>query len=207
MKRFQRHHLSILIAIVLALLLWSLPAGVGGEVYHSRESALRLAFPRADDVVKRQIFLDAEQKADVERRARVELPSRLITVYVGLREQRIVGYAFIETHQVRSLPETLLIVIDPDGRARGVHLLAFHEPPEYAPTGQWLAQFEGRRLGDRLSLRGDVDGITGATLTANSITASVRRMLAVFEVAVGESNGKGSGSAVESDPAAAKTDE
>ena len=172
------------IALPLLALTW-LTTGEGhGEVYHSRESALRLAFPGADEVVKREIFLDAGEKADVERRARVELETRLITVYVGLKDGRIVGYAFIETHKVRSLPETILVVIDPDGRTRGVHVLAFHEPPEYAPTDSWLAQFTGRRLNDDLSVRSDIDGITGATLTANSITASVRRILAVFEVAV-----------------------
>jgi len=175
---------SALLALLLPCVVLPLPAVVHAEVFHSRESALRLAFPGADDVVKREVFLDAEEKTDVEQRARVELQSRLITVYVGLKRQSVVGYAFIETHKVRSLSETILVVIDPDGLARGVHLLAFHEPPEYAPTVRWLDQFEGRPLSDELSLRGDIDGISGATLTANSITASVRRILAVFEVAV-----------------------
>jgi Na+-translocating ferredoxin:NAD+ oxidoreductase RnfG subunit len=183
-----KRHIQAGISVILALLLYCVvlqpPATVNAEVFHSRESALRLAFPGADDVVKREIFLDSEEKTDVERRARVELQSRLITVYVGLKGQSVVGYAFIETHKVRSLPETILVVIEPDGRARAVHLLAFHEPQEYAPSDGWLEQFEGRPLNDELSLRGDVDGISGATMTANSITASVRRILAVFEVAV-----------------------
>jgi len=176
--------IAVILAVLLHFVVLQLPAIVNAEVFHSRESALRLAFPGVDDVVKREIFLDAQEKTDVERRARVELQSRLITVYVGLKGQTVVGYAFIETHKVRSLPETILVVIEPGGHARAVHLLAFHEPPEYAPTDGWLDQFEGRPLNDELSLRGDIDGISGATLTANSITASVRRILAVFEVAV-----------------------
>ena len=56
----------------------------------------------------------------VEQRARVRLASRLVTMYVGRKDGAIVGYAFIETHTVRSLPETILVVIDPDGRSRGV---------------------------------------------------------------------------------------
>jgi hypothetical protein len=155
------------------------------EVFHSRESALRLAFPGADSVGKREIFLSSEEAAEVERLARVKLPSRLVTMYVGRKDGNIQGYAFIETHPVRSLPETILIVIDPDGHTRGVHMLAFHEPPEYAPSGRWLGQFRGAPLTDELSLRGDVAAITGATLTATAITAAVRRTLAVFHVEVG----------------------
>jgi len=205
MEHVRSHHRLRQLAFLLQLLVCLIPGMVRAEVFHSRESALRLAFPDADEIVKRQVFLDVEEKADVERRARVELQSRLITVYVGLKEQRIMGYGFIETHKVRSLPETILVVIDPNGRARGVHMLAFHEPPEYAPTQRWLGQFEGRVLNDELSLRGDVDGITGATLTANSITASVRKILAVFEVAVDDPETGGTRAAVTGDPTPEKS--
>ena len=169
---------------------------VRAEVFHSRESALRLAFPDADVVDKRELFLSSDDVAAAERIARVKLQSRLVTVYVGRRGERVLGYAFIETHKVRSLPETILVVIDPDGRTHALHMLAFHEPPEYAPSDRWLKQFQGRPLDDDLSLRGDIDAITGATLTANAITASVRRLLAVFDTAIGaEDMGSASASA------------
>jgi hypothetical protein len=132
------------------------------EVFHSRESALRLAFPSADSVSKREIFLSSEEAEEAQKLARAELPSRLVTMYVGHKNGDVQGYAFIETHPVRSLPETILIVIDPDGRTRGVHILAFHEPPEYAPAARWLEQFQEVPLTDELSLRGDVAAITGA---------------------------------------------
>jgi Na+-translocating ferredoxin:NAD+ oxidoreductase RnfG subunit len=183
----RRHHATIGLFLMLLL-----PAGIGAEVYHSRESALRLAFPEADNIKKREIFLDAEEKAEVEHRARVDLPSRLVTVYIGMLRQRVVGYAVIETHKVRSLPETILVVVDPDGRTRAVHMLAFHEPPEYAPADHWLRQFTGRPLDDDLRLGTGVDGITGATMTANSIVAAVRRILAVLEIAVDDPAGGGS---------------
>lgn len=162
-----------------------LAGSAGSEVFHSRESALRLAFADADTVIKREVFLSGAEAEQVEKLARVRLPSRLVTIYVGESNGDALAYAFIETHTVRTLPETILIVIDPNGRVRAVHILAFHEPPEYGPAESWLEQFEGRPLTDDLSLRGDVAGIAGATLTATAITAAVRRTLAVFEVAVG----------------------
>ncbi len=155
------------------------------EVFHSRESALRLAFPDADRVEKRDLFLTDGQAERIEALARVRLPSRLVTVYVGWESGLVTGYAFIETHQVRTLPETIMIVVEPDGRVRDLHILAFHEPPEYAASPGWLRQFRGRALTDELSLRGDVAAITGATLTATTLTAAVRRTLAIHQVAIG----------------------
>jgi hypothetical protein len=96
----------------------------------------------------------------------------------------VLGYAIIDTHLVRTLPETFMVVLTPDGAVRRVEILAFHEPPEYAPTGGWLRQFEGRALDDDLRLRGGIQGITGATLSATAMTAGVRRALALFQVIV-----------------------
>ena len=171
---------------VLPLLLVAVLAVPGrSEIYHSKESALRMAFADADTVIKQELFLSKSEAEEIEKLARVKLPSRLVTMYVGWKNGGILGYAFIETHRVRTLPETILIVINPDGRIRGVHMLAFHEPPEYGPPARWLGQFEGRPLTDGLNLRDDVAGIAGATLTATAITAAVRRTLAIFEVEVG----------------------
>jgi Na+-translocating ferredoxin:NAD+ oxidoreductase RnfG subunit len=179
---------SLFLGLMLGLFLMAVTGYARAEVYHSKESALRLAFPGADSVDKREIFLDSGEADRAEQLARAELLSRLVTMYVGRRGNAVVGYAFIETHKVRSLPETILVVLEPDGRTRGVYMLAFHEPPEYAPSDGWLRQFDGLPLDDKLSLRGDVDGITGATLTANAVTAAVRRILAVYETAVRDHN-------------------
>jgi hypothetical protein len=154
-------------------------------VFHSRESALRLAFPDADRIEARDLFLSEAEAAEVERTARVPVESRLVTVYVGHRRDEVAGYAFLDTHPVRTLPETVLLVLDADGSVSGTHLLAFHEPPEYAPPERWLARFLGRDLDADLWTRRDVDALSGATLTAGAVTAAIRRLLAVWQVKVG----------------------
>ena len=170
-----------LAAVVLLLLSC---ADARAEVFHSRESALRLAFPGADRVEKRELFFSEAQARQAGQLARAPLPSRLVTVYVGWKDERPLGYAFLDTHKIRTLPETLMIVVGPEGRVAGVHVLAFHEPPEYASPAAWLRQFDGWALNQDLSLRGDIAGITGATLTSQSITAAVRRTLAVYQIGV-----------------------
>jgi hypothetical protein len=94
----------------------------------------------------------------------------------------LLGYAYFETHDVRSLPETLMIVVGPDDRVAAVHVLAFHEPEAYLPHEAFLAQFAGRELDPELSLRTGIQGIAGSTFTANAVTAAVRRVLAVHQV-------------------------
>ena len=145
---------------------------------------LRLAFAGADSVARRDLFLSNAQVTRAEALARSPLASPLVTVYTGLRSDSTLGYAFIDTHTVRTLPETIMVVVSPRGRVQAVYVLAFHEPAEYAAPPRWLHQFDRWTLTGESNQRGDIAGITGATLTANSIAAAVRRTLAVFEAGV-----------------------
>jgi hypothetical protein len=185
-SRASRTKRIVVGAVTLAAIVAVLVLPSRGEVFHSKESALALAFPQADHVESHTVVLTAEQVRDIEARSRTKVSSKLLKFYEGRQGDRTLGFAFIETHTVRSLPETILVVVASDGRSRGVHLLAFHEPPEYGPTPAWLSQFAGRPLDDDLSLRRGVAGMAGSTLTATAITAAVRRILATFEVCVAD---------------------
>lgn len=158
-------------------------AGRGhGGAFYTRDEALEIAFPDADRVEARDLFLTPEQRSDLEHRAKARLESNLLTVYVGHRAGEVVGYAILDTHIVRTLPETFLVVIDPQGRVAATHVLAFYEPLEYLPGARWLAQFEGRRLDDETQVGRGIAAITGSTLTSRAVTGGVRRALAIFEV-------------------------
>jgi FMN-binding domain len=179
----RRRAAGLVAALVASLALAS--RGAHAKVFLAKDEALALAFPGADRVEERVRFVDDAQKAAIERLARAPLESKLWTFYVGWRDGAVMGYALIDTHIVRTLPEAFMVVIDPAGTVRRVEVLAFYEPPEYLPPARWIGQFDGRPLDDDLSLRGGIQGITGATLSARAMTEGVRRALALFTVLVG----------------------
>jgi hypothetical protein len=77
-----------------------------------------------------------------------------------------------------------MIRLMPDGRVKAIDVLSFDEPEDYLPGERWFRQFEGRALDDELSLKGSIRGVTGATLSSRSITAAVRRILAIHRLLV-----------------------
>jgi len=172
------------VALVGIAIMSAMP--VAAAVYHSRESALELAFGSAAQVVPQELFLLGKDQVNAARLAGSEIPSRLIQRYEGYVSGQLVGYAYFETHTVRSLPETLMIVLDPTGRVAAVHVLAFHEPETYMPHEGFLRQFDGRVLDSELSLRTGIQGVAGSTFTANAVTAAVRRVLAVHQTLAGQ---------------------
>jgi hypothetical protein len=158
----------------------------GATVFHAKDEALALAFPGAERVEDRVFILTDAQKATIEKEARAPLESQLWRVHVGWKGSEMLGYAVLDTHVVRTLPETFMVVMAPGCAVKRVEILAFYEPPEYVPAERWMKQFEGRRLDDDLRLGGGIQGITGSTLSATAMTQGVRRVLALVKLLVAQ---------------------
>lgn len=169
-------------ALLAIWLCAALPAGLEAGVFHSRDEALAIAFPDAEEIHPLDFYLTPEQRSEIEQRAQTKVESNLVTVYVGTRGGQRRGYALIDTHVVRTLPETLLVVLSPRGEVRGVHLLAFYEPQEYAPPAPWFEQFRRWKARPESGHQNEVAAIAGSTLTSRAVQAAVRRALAIYEV-------------------------
>lgn len=150
----------------------------------TQDEALRVAFPAAATVSRGTAFL-TEAQLDSARAlagAGVEFGQRIVTYYVGRQADSVVGVAYFDSHRVRTLNEVVMVVVTPAGAIRQIEILRFAEPPEYKATEPWLAQFDGQPLDRRLSLKGAVANLTGATLTSNAMVACARRVLALHAV-------------------------
>ena len=152
-------------------------------VLMKRDEALSTAFPGADNIKKTKLFLTKEQAAQIESIARAKVDSRLYVIYEGKKGDQTLGYAIIDTHGLRTKSETVMFVINPDGTLRKAEILAFFEPPEYMAGDKWINLFDNKEATDPMKLGKDIPNITGATITANSLSSSIRRVLAVFKVA------------------------
>ena len=153
------------------------------KVYMTRDEALKLAFPGADRIEKRHVYLTEEQAKEIETTARTKLESKLYLFYEGKRDGETLGYAVIDTHLLRTVTETIMVVINPDGTLRQVEILAFFEPPDYMPPDSWINLFSKKKPSDSLQVGRDIPNVTGATITSNSMASSVRRIMAVFQSA------------------------
>ncbi len=156
-----------------------------GKIFYSKTEAMELAFGKDATVEMLPVFFTEEQMRKTEGLARTKLDSALFTFYVGKRNEQIIGYAAIESHTVRTKPETLLIVLTPEGDPINIRVLAFHEPPEYQPPNKWFAQLYHRVL-EELDFNQGVQGISGATLSTQSALSSIRKVIAVHRMTLAE---------------------
>ena len=173
----KRLSLLILIVAVFSPLARS-SSGPGGKVFLTVPEALKLAFPGCE-VAKETIYLSKGEVKRTDELAGFETEVAIARPYVARKDGKRIGTAYFDTHRVRSLRETLMFVVDLEGKIQRLEILAFAEPSDYLPRASWYAQFIGRKLDANLNLKRGIKGVTGATLTARATTNSARRVLAL----------------------------
>ena len=147
------------IRLGLGVALLAVP-GLTGPAVMTEQAALARAFPGRTP----------------ERRV-VELTPE-ITMFQAAEGAESQGRAYLDTHTVRTMPETLLTVLAADGSVRMVLLLQFQDHPDYVPPEKWLKTLEGKPAEQQTPGHG-VPRVTGSTMTVDAATAAVRRALAI----------------------------
>ncbi len=173
MESRTRVHILIL-AVLAGSAFTALPASA--RVLLSQKDALSFAFPSAKPERKTAFLTDAQAQA-VEKAAQAKLESKVWTYYVSGSTT-----AYFESHLVRTMNETIMVVVGADAKIAFVEILSFAEPDDYRASKRWLGQFPGRELEDDLALRRGLRGIAGASLTSEAVTRAVRRVLAVHQL-------------------------
>jgi len=168
--------------VTLLLLGWS--GAASSKVFLTVDEALRLAFA-GSKVQRRTAYLTKEQVKRAAELSGEEVASALVTYYQGPG-----GFAYFDTHRVRTLPETLMVMVDPQGQVKRIEVISFREPEEYMPRGNWYGQFQGRKLDRNLRIKTGIPPVTGATLTVRATTGAVRRVLALHQVIFQGSEGR-----------------
>jgi Na+-translocating ferredoxin:NAD+ oxidoreductase RnfG subunit len=167
---------------IIFLMLFSFSSISHAQVFYSKTEALELAFGKST-VENLSLFPEETDVAKIQSLAKTKLESGLFTFYVGKENGKVLGYAAIESETVRTKPETVMILLTPDGELKSVTMLAFHEPPEYMPPERWFESLAKRPLSEMDFSKG-IDGISGATLSTRSALRSVRKVMAIYQVMV-----------------------
>ena len=162
----------------LAALLAFVAVAAPARVLMTQEQALAGAFPNGVRVERQKFFLTPQQLADARRESGVDFSDQLIIRYAGGNG----SFAYFDTHRVRTLPETVMIVVGADGKVDRVEILSFDEPTDYFPKRRWIDQLLGRKLDTDLSLQRAIRPISGASLTGRAIVNATRKVLALHRV-------------------------
>ena len=160
---------------------WLTVTDVQAKFFVSLEEALKLAFPGCTTAAETRYLTDA-QVAKVRELSNGEISSAMVVRYRATCKEKTAGFAYTDTHRVRTHPETLLFIVGSSGILKKIEMLSFDEPQDYIPKSEWYNQFKDQPLSNELELKRKIPPVTGASLTARATTQAARRVLAIDQV-------------------------
>ena len=109
-----------------------------------------------------------------------KLPLKLTTdnFYRLSKEDKLIGYAFVDQAPSKTARFDYLIVFDTALKVKHSKVLIYRE--EYGGeigSKRWLKQFIGKTAGDRVNHETNIDGIAGATISVRSMTNAIDSLL------------------------------
>lgn len=153
--------------------------------YLSVEGAQKALFPQADVFSELVLSLNATQREQVARLAGPQPPHRSLRAWKAMRGGELVGYLFVDEVIGREDFITYAAGIDAAGRLSALEVLAYRESHGgEIRSDAWRRQFAGRQGLGELRVQTDIKNIAGATLSCEHVTAGVRWLVALWQVAL-----------------------
>jgi FMN-binding protein len=152
-------------------------------VYLTIEQAQALVFPGGHFTPDFRTLSDA-QAAAIERDSDVTVRHRQLRVWRASTGGWFIADDVVGKHDF--IPFAL--GLDQSGRIAGIEILEYRESYGYEVRDpRWRAQFTDKQHGAALKLNGDIQNISGATLSSRHITDGVKRLLSTYALVLAAS--------------------
>ncbi|MDA3908740.1 MAG: FMN-binding protein [Sulfurimonas sp.] len=165
-------------SILYIILILALP--LSAKILISPIDAMKQSYGVNVEVVKKNIMINNAQAKIIQDSARVNLSSKIFRTFKATKDGETLGYGILINKKVRSKNAVVLYLISNDSTLLGIEIIAFNEPTEYLPSKKWTSQFENITTDKQLNVGREIPTITGATLSARSITDSSRLAFAFY---------------------------
>jgi Na+-transporting NADH:ubiquinone oxidoreductase subunit NqrC len=167
-----------------AILAAAAPECIGAQ-YMTVEQARALIFAQAQEFVPAAVALSTEQVQRIEQLSGVKVRAPKQPVWEARADGARLGWFILD--QVIGKHEfiTYAVGINADGSLRQFQIVDYREAYGYQVRElKWRDQFVGKTLGDPLQLGVDIVNISGATLSCRHVTEGIKRLLALYQVAL-----------------------
>lgn len=154
--------------------------------YLSVEQAQRAIFPEALHFKPLTLRLSVLQRQTLAQLAGVQPPRGRLQIWQVFGADGVLGYFFSDEVVGREDFIDYALGIDDDGTLRAPEVMAYRESHGgEIRNASWLRQFAHRRaLTPKLQAGIDIKNIAGATLSCEHLTAGIRYLAALWQVAL-----------------------
>ncbi|MBZ0263122.1 FMN-binding protein [bacterium] len=147
----------------------------------SFEKANKSVFPEATKFNEELVLLTDEQVQLFNKNSGLPLNSRIFRYVSVFQNEHTIGYTAIQTVPGKNHPFTIMVACSNQLEVIKVIVLDYSSPyGGEVQRSDFLHQFAGKSISDKLQIGEDIDGISGATYSSHSVADGVRGILSIL---------------------------
>ena len=174
-------------SLKILLLCFFVSSAQAQTIYIKPAEALKIIFQDSREIVSEKKSLTLEQKLKIEKKLGVHLSKDIWNFYVAKSGNKVDGYALIDHEVGKTEPITFLTAMTPQGVVKDVEILIYREPiGSEVHEKRFLKQYQGKGVSDPLRVGQDIKNISGATISARSVSLGVKRAVILWNMFYGK---------------------
>ena len=156
-------------------------------IFHTEESSRRELFPSFQSTSADTFRFTDSLRARARELLKSPFPETQIVFERILFKDGATGYIYRASEIGKVEYMDFAVALDAGGRVTRVLLTAYRESiGGEVKSKRFMRQFGGKACGHPLRLNRDIDGISGATLSARAVTLGVRKAVCFWKAAYGK---------------------
>jgi Na+-translocating ferredoxin:NAD+ oxidoreductase RnfG subunit len=169
--------LKILLIIILSSFLLH-----GQELKEKTEEILKSYFSSPVNLQMIKYRLPSEIKNKVEKAAGQKFFGEDIYIYKIFIEKELTAVAILDNVYGKTMPITFLVLFDLAGKIKSTEVIKYREQYGGAVQNEkWTNQFKGKDSESGYKVGKDVDSISGATISVNSVSKGIKKAALLFK--------------------------
>ncbi|MES2823818.1 MAG: FMN-binding protein [Pseudomonadota bacterium] len=160
-------------------------ASAHAEDFLTVQQAQQVLFPHATLFLDSAISLNEAQLDNIKKIAGVRQRQKVQKTWRAENKGELLGWFMVDDVIGKHDFITYGVAISAAGEVLGIEILSYRETHGgQVRQPQWRNHFVGKTLQDKFKLGQDIPNISGATLSCRNVTDGVKRLLAIYQIAL-----------------------
>lgn len=152
------------------------------EIKERTEMIITESFGKDVNFTFRKYTLTSKTKRKIEYTVKQKFFKDWLYVYKISVKDSAIAFGFLDNVIGKSMPITFFVLLDVEGNITSTNIIKYREPYGGAVSNEnWNEQFSGKNSSSDFTVGRSVYGISGATISVNSVTKGIRKIALLYE--------------------------
>ena len=164
---------------------------IGASIKESAVKDIRAMYEEKVEVIEHKFSIPSKAKKEIQNKVKQKFYRDKI-YYWAIKKKDGIEYALMDNVIGKSMPITFIVVFNEEGAVVNSSLIKYREGyGGEVKSKKWLNQFNGMKQDSLYKFPGNIAGISGATISVNSMTRGFGKLSLLLPYVIKDyNNGK-----------------